>query len=175
MGCLDNGSPIKALQEKVSQMDRRLIDQYSAGGQQLRNAYQGLNKEQLFAVPIPKTWSLHQIAVHMMDSDLIGSDRMKRIACMDKPLLVGYDETGFSNLPGSEEIDVEEAIDIFVQNRKVTAKVLSKLPDSAFERYGIHTEKGKVTLEEMVAIYISHLDGHLDWVDRKREMVLGKS
>jgi len=47
----------------------------------------------LLAVPVPGTWSLQQIAIHMMDSDLIASDRMKRIASMDKPLLCGYDET----------------------------------------------------------------------------------
>jgi DinB superfamily len=152
-------------------MDRTLIDQYVAGGQQLSAAYQGLSTDHLFAHPIPNTWSLHQIAVHMMDSDLIGSDRMKRIACMDKPLLVGYDETGFSQLPGSNEIDVAEAIDIFERNRKLTAKILYRLTDADFQRYGIHTEKGKVTLEQMVQNYIQHLEGHLVWVQKKRALL----
>lgn len=152
-------------------MDRTLIEQFVAGGQLLRSSYQGLTKEQLFKHPIPDTWSLHQIAIHLMDSDLIGTDRMKRIACMDKPLLVGYDETGFSKLPGSDEIDVNEAIDIFDRNRKLTAKILHKLSDADYQRYGIHTEKGKVTLEQMVQSYIQHLEGHLVWVRKKRTMV----
>jgi hypothetical protein len=94
-------------------MDRNLIEVYVAGGQQLREAYLGLSDAQLQAVPIAGTWSLHQIAIHMMDSDLIASDRMKRIACMDRPLLIGYDETAFSKLPGIEDIDAFEAIDLF--------------------------------------------------------------
>lgn len=152
-------------------MDRSLIDEYVAGGEKLKSAYAGLTRDQLMAHPVPNTWSLHQIAVHMMDSDLIGSDRMKRIACMDKPLLIGYDETGFSNLPGSDDIDAFEAIDIFARNRALTGKVLYKLPSESFQRYGIHSEKGKVTLEEMVKGYIQHLEGHLQWVAKKRAMV----
>ncbi len=152
-------------------MDRSIIEKYIAGGKQLKDAYAGLTKVQLFAIPIPNTWSLHQIAVHMMDSDFIGSDRMKRIASMEKPLLIGYDETGFNNLPGIEDIDTFEAIDLFARNRALTGKILSKLPDDTFKRYGIHSEKGKVTLEEMVCNYIQHLDGHLDWISKKRKMV----
>ncbi|MFO0941414.1 MAG: DinB family protein [Pirellulales bacterium] len=152
-------------------MDRSLIEKYVAGGSQLREAYAGLTKADLFAVPIPNTWSLHQIAIHMMDSDLIGSDRMKRIACMEKPLLIGYDETGFNNLPGIELIDAFEAIELFAKNRVFTGLILTQLPDESFKRYGIHSEKGKVTLEEMVANYIQHLEGHLEWIAKKRRMV----
>ncbi|MBX3423927.1 MAG: DinB family protein [Pirellulaceae bacterium] len=152
-------------------MDRSLIENYVAGGSQLRQAYQGLTRQQLLAVPIPGTWTLHQIALHMMDSDLIASDRMKRIASMDKPLLIGYDETAFSKLPGSEDIEAAEAIDLFDRNRQLTARILRKLPDEAFERFGIHNESGKVTLQYMVKSYIDHLDGHLRWVIKKRAMV----
>ncbi len=152
-------------------MDRSLIEIYMAGGGQLRDAYSGLTNTQLMAVPIAGTWSLHQIAIHMMDSDLIASDRMKRIACMDRPLLIGYDETAFSKLPGIEDIDAFEAIDLFDRNRLLTARILRKLPDSVFQRFGIHNEAGKVTLEYMVKNYIDHLNGHLQWVHKKRAMV----
>ncbi len=152
-------------------MDKSMIATYVAGGAKLVEAYSGLTKEQLLATPIPGTWTLQQIAIHLMDSDLIASDRMKRIACMEKPLLIGYDETAFSKLPGVNDLDAMEAIDIFARNRKLTAVILNKLPDDAFQRFGIHNEAGKVTLEEMLQNYISHLEGHLDWVYKKRAMV----
>jgi hypothetical protein len=152
-------------------MDRSLIETYLQGGHDLKAAYQGLGRQQLMAVPIPNTWSLQQIAVHMLDSDLIGSDRMKRIACMEKPLLIGYDETGFSRLPGSDEIDAHQAIEMFAVNRQMTACILRRLPDEAYQRVGVHNEIGLVTLEQMVAKYIKHLAGHLEWVRKKRAMV----
>ena len=79
-------------------MNRERIEVYARGGEKLRTAFQGLSHSDLTAYPIPGTWSLQQIGIHMMDSDLIGSDRMKRIAAMDRPLLIGYDETQFSLL-----------------------------------------------------------------------------
>jgi hypothetical protein len=150
-------------------MDRSRIDVYVAGGQKLVHAYWGLSLDELLRKPSDGSWSLHQIAVHMMDSDLIGADRMKRIACMDLPLLVGYDETGFANLPGSESIPAFQAIDLFQKNRQLVGLILRSLPDSAFSRCGIHTESGKVTLAEMIEKYIKHLDHHLVFVKKKRE------
>ncbi|MEO8268513.1 MAG: DinB family protein [Aureliella sp.] len=147
------------------------IDTYAAGGKLLVDAYAGLTQAQLSAVPIPGTWSLQQIAIHLFDSDLIASDRMKRIAAMEHPLLIGYDETAFSQLPGTNELDAHQACNIFFQCRQMTATILRSLPDESFARYGIHNEAGKVTLAEMIDKYIEHLDGHLVHVANKRAMV----
>jgi hypothetical protein len=107
----------------------------------------------------------------MMDSDLIGSDRMKRIAAMDKPLLIGYDESEFAKLPGTEKVDTLAACRLFDQNRQMTATILQALPDASFERWGIHNEIGRVTLGEMIEKYIHHLEGHLEHVSKKRALV----
>ena len=72
-------------------MDRTFIEDYVEGGQLMRSAFARLTREDLLAYPVPGTWSLQQIAIHLLDSDLIGSDRMKRVAAMDKPLLIGFD------------------------------------------------------------------------------------
>ncbi len=147
------------------------IDIYAAGGRKLVDAYNGLSQEHLLAIPIPGTWSLQQIAIHLLDSDLIGADRMKRIAAMDRPLLIGYDETAFNNLPGVEDLDAKLACQMFDQFRQMTASILRRLADESFSRFGIHNEDGKVTLAEMVAKYNKHLDGHLVHVAQKVAML----
>ena len=149
-------------------MDRCKIEQYAAGGAKLVKAYSGLNVAELNAKQPDGSWTLHQIAIHMLDSDLIGSDRMKRIACMDNPLLCGYDETAFSNLPGSDQLNAFEACELFQKNRAMTATILNALPDSTFQRTGIHTESGKVSLAEMLEKYIHHLEHHLAFIAKKR-------
>ena len=152
-------------------MNRQRIDVYENGGNELIHAYRGLTKAQLLAVPIAGTWSLQQIAVHMVESDLIATDRMKRIAAMDRPLLIGYDETAFSRLPGVDDIDAMEACQMFATNRRMTATMLRKLPEEAFQRFGIHSESGRVTLEEMIDKYIAHLDGHMAHILKKKALV----
>ena len=95
---------------------------------------------------------------------------MKRVACMELPLLMAYDETGFSQLPGGDALPTFQALEIFVKNRQMTATILRALPDSAFERCGIHSESGKVTLAHLVESYIRHLDHHLVFVSKKRSL-----
>ena len=154
-------------------MDRRKIELYAAGGSELVRAYWGMSHTHLQAKQPDGSWTLHQIAIHMLDSDLIGSDRMKRIACMDNPLLCGYDETAFSNLPGSDQLNPFAACDLFQKNRAMTATILRALPDAAFQRVGIHTESGKVSLAEMVDKYIDHLRHHLVFIAKKRARLDG--
>lgn len=150
--------------------DRKRIDVYEHGGEKLRRAYEGIPQADLHKVPADGSWTLQTIAIHLMDSDLIGGDRMKRIASMPIPLLVGFDETAFANLPGSNLLSTAEAIEIFCRNRAMVAILLRHLPDEAFERFGIHTEGGKVTLAEMLENYIDHLEHHLVFVANKRKL-----
>ena len=67
----------------------------ASGGEKLRQAIKGLGREDLTAFPVPGTWSIQQIVIHLMDSDLIGTDRMKRIIAEENPTLVGYDQDKF--------------------------------------------------------------------------------
>lgn len=152
-------------------MDRSLIETYASGGRKLRDAVAGLSPEQMQAFPIPGTWSIHQIVVHLYDADLVAADRMKRIAAMENPLLVGYDETAFANKLSPHDVSVEDALAGFDAIRRATAAVLRKLPDGAFARTGVHNERGKVTLGELVKDYIKHLDHHLAFIEKKRAMV----
>ncbi len=62
---------------------------------------------------------------------------------------------------------------MFTQNRLFTATILRALPDQSFQRWGVHNEIGRVTLAEMVVKYIHHLEGHLEFVATKRQ-ILGK-
>jgi len=155
-------------------MDRSKIDAYAAGGGELVKAYEGLSTAHLHTRFADGSWTLHQNAIHLLDSDLIGSDRMKRIACMELPLLVGYDETGFSRLPGSEQLNPFAACELFQKNRAMTATILRALPDATFLRAGIHTENGKVTLAEMVDKYTNHLRHHLVFIAKKRTILEGQ-
>lgn len=154
-------------------MDRALIERYAAGAPALHLAIAGLTKSQLNAFPVPGTWSIQQIVLHMMDSDLIGADRMKRVASEEHPTLIGYDETAFAKRLYSEDLDAALACDIFAKNRQMTAAMLRRLPDESFSRTGFHNEHGDMTLEQFVANYANHLDHHLKFVREKRQL-LGK-
>lgn len=150
-------------------MDRHLVERYAEGGAAVRRAVAGLSPEQALARPGPGAWSIHQLVVHLMDSDLIGADRMKRVIAEENPTLVGYDETRFVANLFYERQSLDDAVAIVDLNRRQFARVLRELPESAFEREGTHNERGRLTLGAMLGDYVAHLEHHLGFLRAKRE------
>lgn len=110
---------------------------------------------------------MRQLVIHMLDSDLAAGHRMKRIAAEHMPLLIAYDETAFANTL-YQSLDVVLVCDLFRLNRLHTGEVLRSLPDAAFQRSGIHNQRGRLTLAEMVALYVHHMDHHAPFASAKR-------
>ncbi len=154
-------------------MERAMIERYAAGAGEVEKAIAGLVRQDFLAVPVPGTWSIQQIVIHLMDSDLIGADRMKRVIAEQNPPIIGYNETLFAQNLFYEKLDPFVAADVFRKNRELTAVILRSLPDDAFGRIGTHNEKGRVTLNELVATYVQHLEHHLGFLRHKRRL-LGK-
>jgi hypothetical protein len=158
-------------------MDKKVIDNYEAGGGKLQRAIAGLSKEELLWIPASDagvgTWSIQQIIIHLLDCDLIGSSRMKLIIAEDNPTILGFDESKFAASLFYQDQDAESAIALFTLNRRQFAKVLRKLADSTFSRTGNHSERGTVTLGELLLSRVQHVDHHLSFVAKKREK-LGK-
>jgi uncharacterized damage-inducible protein DinB len=155
-------------------MNRALIEAYAAGGEKVRRAVAGLTPEQLHARPGPGDWSVHEVVIHLADSDLVCIDRMKRVVCEDNPPLLNYDETAYMKKLFPAEQSLEDAVTQIDVGRRQWSRVLRKLPDEAFARKGTHNVRGEVTLGQMVEDYIRHVDDHLKFVHAKRERLTGQ-
>ena len=151
----------------------QLIDEYAKGGTALRMAVRGLGREDLLAYPVPGTWSIQEIVIHLMDSELILSDRMKRVIAEENPTLTAFNETLFARNLHYLDQSAEDAITIIDLNRQNFSRVLTRLPDSAFDRIGMHTERGSMKLLDLLEGANKHLKHHLNFVVDKREK-LGK-
>jgi hypothetical protein len=153
-------------------MDKQLIDHYAAGGEQLSLAIRGLTREDLLAIPAPDAdvgrWSIQQVVVHLMDSDLIATDRMKRMIAEDNPTLIGYNENKFTENLFYHDQPAEQAIQVLDLNRKLFAEVLRRLPVSAWQRKGNHNERGVITAGGYLKSTVDHLDHHLKFILKKR-------
>ena len=154
-------------------MDRSVIDKFAAGGPTLRKAVAGLTPDDLKARPGPGDWSIHEIVIHLTDSDEIAIDRMKRILIEDNPTQLYADESAYIQRLFPQEQSLDDALTLFETGRRQFARVLRKLPDSAFDRVGTHNKKGRVTLGEMVQSYVDHVQDHMKFLVAKREK-LGK-
>jgi uncharacterized damage-inducible protein DinB len=154
-------------------MNRELLNAYEDGGRKLQKAIDHLDRNDLMAMPVPGAWSIQQLVVHLADSDLVMSDRMKRVIAEDRPQLLAFDENRWVAGLHYELQSAQDAADLFALNRRVLAGVLRVLPDAAFARAGVHSERGEMTLETIVQLAVNHLEHHLKFLYEKREK-LGK-
>ena len=147
---------------------QQLIADYAAGPELLRKAVAGMTPDQVKARPIAGKWSTLEVVCHLADFDPILADRVKRIISHDKPILFGADEKLFAKSLNYEARDFEDELKIIELTRKQMAKILSKLPAEAFQRQGVHSERGLVTLEQMLQITTRHIPPHVKFIEEKR-------
>lgn len=153
-----------------------LLPRYVAGAGSLHHAVQGLTHAELVAPPAGPglgLWSIKQVVVHMWHSDLAATHRMCRVAAEEKPLLIAYDETAFADKLSYHDLDTQTVCELFRLNRLHTAQMLERLPAEAFGRTGVHNQRGLVTLGDLVAMYVEHVDHHMAFIQKKRA-ALGK-
>lgn len=151
-----------------------MINQYESGPTKLREAIAGLTAAELNAFPVPGTWSIQQICVHLLHSELFAASRMCQIIAEDVPLLMNWDENTFVARLRYEKVPINDVLSCIETMRKTMAATLRQLKDEDFARYGIHSKRGKVTLEEQLITHVNHMEHHLEILQDKRKM-LGKA
>lgn len=154
-------------------MDPAIIERYASQADTPARAIAGLEAADLQAHPIPGTWTIQQIVVHLLESDLAATHRMRRIVAEDKPLLIAYDESALARELNYDRADLGIVCELFALNRKFTAAWLRQTDAAAFARAGVHNQRGLVTLADLVRMYVEHVDAHLVHLREKRRL-LGK-
>ncbi len=144
------------------------IDNYVAGAKLLRESVRGLSREQVLARPIAGKWSILEVVCHIADFEPIFADRMKLVLAEDQPRLAGADENRFHAALAYHERELEEELAIVENTRAQMGRILRTLPDEAFQRAGIHDERGPITVERLLAVISKHIPHHLAFIHEKR-------
>ncbi len=146
-----------------------LIADYLNGPVQLRRVVADLSQQHLQARPAPGKWSTLEVVCHLVDSEQAWCHRMKRVIAEEKPLLIGYDETRFSAALRYHEQKLEDELALLEGTRRQMARILKGLPESAWARTSIHSERGLMTLEEMLQAEVDHIPHHIRHINAKRQ------
>jgi len=153
----------------------QLIEKYSAGYQEVMNALDGFPAESLTAHPIPGKWSAREIVHHLADSESASAIRLRRLLVEDKPLIQGYDQEQFASKLRYNERDMAPALEAFRSARATTAQLLSLMSEEEWKREGVHSESGRYTVEDWLAIYAAHAHNHAAQIQRLRDTLNLKS
>jgi uncharacterized damage-inducible protein DinB len=147
----------------------RLLQDYLAGPQQLRQAVQGMTPEQFTARPVPGKMSTLEVICHLSDFEPVYAERMKRAIALEKPSILGADENLFAKKLRYHDRNVEEELKLIDVTRSQMARILTNLPLDAWDREAVHNERGPMTLEKMVTTITHHIPHHVAFIEEKRK------
>ena len=148
---------------------QKLIEDYAAGPQRLREAVKGMSREQIAARPVPGKWSTLEVVCHIADFEIVGADRIKRVVAENKPTLPDGDEKLFATRLAYHQRDLEEELQLIGSIRAQVARILRTLSDDDFARVGNHTAAGPLTLQQLVERGANHIQHHLKFIAEKRK------
>ncbi|MGA7720761.1 MAG: DinB family protein [Ignavibacteriaceae bacterium] len=125
-----------------------------------------LSNEQINYKPAENKWSVHEIITHLADTEVQSHVRFRTILANKVPYMVYFDEMDWSIILEYTQINSEESLEVIKLMRRVNYNLLSRLKPEDFNKRGIHSTRGELTLKDLVNSYINHVDTHLVQINR---------
>lgn len=144
-----------------------LLRQYEQGPYTLKAAISGVREDQFDQTPVPGKWSIRQVICHIADFEPVYADRMKRVLVEDNPTMFGGDPDVFAAGLHYEERSVQDELDLISAVRRQMAVVLRNTDVEDFQRTGVHSEAGPLTLETLLERITRHIPHHVAFIDAK--------
>lgn len=108
----------------------------------------------------PDQWTVHEIAVHIADSEANSYVRCRRFLAEPGAQLMAYDERAWARELDYHAQSVAEAVDLFRVLRRNTYHLIRALPEAAWTRTAYHPENGPMSLDDWLDIYERHVREH---------------
>jgi hypothetical protein len=149
-------------------MKEKLTQTYTQSTHILSYATTGLTRQDLLEKPGPGLWSLTEVILHIVDCDLVFSDRIKRVIAEENPTLMAFDENKWKEHLHYKPENVSSAVKLFTANREYISQILDSISEKDLHRTGIHSQAGSLTLQAIIEKANSHFEHHLKFLYAKR-------
>jgi hypothetical protein len=136
------------------------LERFRRGAEVLAVVLTGVYGDEMDFTTAPEKWSIRQIIAHLADSELVGAQRFRQVIAEDKPTLTAFDQNAWArNLDYARRLP-KQSLETFRRVRAENHELLKGVPESAFERTGMHTERGPLTLRQLLDGYAGHAESH---------------
>jgi hypothetical protein len=134
---------------------------YQEAYELLTGALKQFPKEMWQYKPGPKRWSVHEIIVHIADSEANSYIRCRRFIAETGKSVMAYDENRWADLLNYHSQNLEDALELFRLLRKMSHRLIKDLPDAVWSNTVEHPENGIMTMDDWLSIYTNHVLEHI--------------
>ncbi len=126
---------------------------------------QGTDREQWQRAPAPNEWSIRQIIFHLADSEANYHIRLRKAVAEPGGMVVAYDQNLWNEALDYPGHGTDEALELFRLLRASSYRLLVQLPEKAWTNWVQHSERGKLTLDELLSGSESHVAEHIEQIE----------
>jgi hypothetical protein len=143
------------------------IEEYGRGYSLLEAAVAQIPREAWSYKPSPEDWSVHEILVHMGDSESMAALRIRKLIVEPGSTLMAYEESKWAQALDYRGQSAEDSLQIIRLARQTTYRLLKTIPDAVFEYSVTHPEmREPYTFDTWLEIYARHMPDHVDQMQR---------
>ncbi len=154
----------------TSQERKHKIESYGRAHALLAEALGQFPREMWKFKPGPNRWSIHEIIVHLADSEANSYVRCRKLIAEPNSAVTAYGQDVWTNALRYHEQSTEEALELFRLLRATTYKLIRSLPDSVWSNTVAHPELGKLSFDRWLDIYERHIPGHIEQMKKNCEV-----
>lgn len=145
------------------------LERFRRGPELLAVVLTGVYGEEPDFAPGPGKWSIRQIIAHLADAELVAAHRFRQVVAEENPTLIAFDQNAWSANLDYARRTPKQSLESFRRVRAENYELLKALPEAAFERKGIHSERGPLTLMQMLEVFADHAQSHARQMQTIRE------
>jgi hypothetical protein len=137
------------------------IESYGNAYVELVEGLKQFPKEMWQFKPLPTDWSIHEIIIHLADSEANSYVRCRRFIAEPGDTVLGYNENTWANVLDYHNQSTDESLELFRWLRHNSYQLIKSLPDAVWSNTVNHTENGIMTFQDWLDVYEEHVHLHL--------------
>lgn len=141
------------------------IDSYGKAYNLLIEALERFSREMWQYRPAEDQWSIHEIVVHIADSEANSYVRCRRFLAEPGETLMAYDEMRWGRELDYLDQNPEDALALFRWLRKLSYDLIKTAPEEVWSRECYHPEDGMITMDDWLDTYQRHIPDHISQME----------
>jgi hypothetical protein len=145
----------------MSEERNKKIESYGLAHQRLVSALDNFPREMWQFRPAPDRWTIHEIIIHITDSEANSYIRCRRLLAEPGSTVLGYDENKWATDLRYHDQSPGDALELFKWLRYKSYTLIKALPEPVWSNTVHHTEQGVMTMVDWLDTYERHIPEHV--------------
>ena len=143
-------------------MTKEILEQFDSATREFCEVARAIPSERLHAAQSEGEWSPAYVIHHLADSDAHFLVRFLNVLSSENPTIVPFDEEAFPTALHYPGRTVETSIAAIEASRAHAVDILKEVPDADWNRVGVHSQRGEMTLTALLVLTTNHRKEHIE-------------